>query len=158
MLKIGNFELMPAAKAKADECRYRLTGLAQGWPNQVQARSSIGAGTTTGNSLYRVKFAVSGDGWEGHTVVPSPSAERNYLVQGSATGEASLNAAAAAKRHLLSPADPVINPGRPVVNPALKAQAPYATQKKGDAVSLNLQPLPPAAPLVLPAQSPSALR
>ena len=62
------------------------------------------------------------------------------------------------RQHLLLPADPVINPGRPVANPALNAQTPYATQKKGDAVSLNAQPLPPAAPLVLPAQSPSALR
>ena len=156
MLKVGSFQLMSAAKA--NECRYRLAGLAQGWPNQVQARSSIGAGTTAGSSLYRVKFAVAGDGWDGRTVVPSPSAERNYRVQGSASAEASLNAAAATKRHLQSPAGPVINPGGPVMNPALKAQTPYATQKKAEAVPLNPQPPPPAAPLVLPAQSPSALR
>lgn len=154
--KVGSFQPMPAAKA--NECRYRLSGLAQGWPNEVTARSSIGGAKAAGNSLYRVHYAVTGDGWDGRTVVPRPSAERNYLVHGTASGEAGLNAAAAAKRHLLDPAGPVINPGSAVVNPALKAQTPYATQKRGDAVSLNPQPLPPAAPLVLPAQAPSALR
>jgi hypothetical protein len=44
----------------------------------------------------------------------------------------------------------------PLKAPAL---APLATQRnKADAVALNPQPLPPASPLVLPAQVPSALR
>jgi hypothetical protein len=154
MLKVGDFQPMPAAKP--DECRYRLSGLAQGWPNEVLARSSIGAGKAAGNSLYRVNYAVTGDGWDGHTVVPRPSAERNYLVRGTASGEAGLNAAAATKRRLLSPADPVVNPGSAVVSPALKAKTPYVMQKKADAVSLNPQPLPPSA--LTPAQVPSALR
>ncbi|MEO8655935.1 MAG: hypothetical protein ABI409_17555 [Ramlibacter sp.] len=107
MQKVGTFQLQPGQGA---ECRYRMTGLASGWPNEVVARSSIDPNKSAGNSLHRVSYHVSGDGWDGHNVMPQPSAERNYRVQGSAEASAVIDAGAAAKRKLQSPGDPVMNP------------------------------------------------
>lgn len=171
MRQVGTFQAMrPLA---ANECRYRLSGLAAGWPNDVLARSSIGATKVAGNSLYRVKFSVVGDGWDGRTVVPQPSAERNYLVRGNATGEASLDAAAAAKARVRSPGDPVVNPaglaagqvervrelgaatalGSAAAKPALGATA---VQQKAAPAALSPQLLAPST--LTPAQAPSAVR
>jgi hypothetical protein len=143
-----SFQPMPAAKA--NECSYRTSRLAQGWANEVLARSSIGTARAAGNSLYRVNCAVTGEGWGGHMLVPRPSAERNHLAHGTAIGEAGLNAAAATSRLLMPAAGPVVNPGSAFVNPALEANTPYARHRKADAVLLNPQPLPPVAPLTVP--------
>lgn len=155
MRQIGNFQLQPGTAE--GECRYRMTALATGWPNELKARSSIGAKKSTGNSLYRVNYALSGDGWDGHTVVPQPSAERNYRVHGSANATATLDQGLAAKKRVLQPGGPVINPG---ITPSKAAIAPAtgatAVLNKGKAVSLNPQPLPPST--LTPAQVPSALR
>ena len=169
MRKVGSFQLQPGAAG--GECRYRLTGLANGWPNEVLARSSIGAKKSTGNSLYHTSFLLAGDGWDGQTVVPQPSAERNYRVSGSVDAAAAVNPAVAARRDFLNPGGPVMNPAAPrqaaTINPTTGvtavqnksktsallatpsglnpvAQSPYAAVKnKADAVSLNPQPLPP---------------
>jgi hypothetical protein len=108
MRQLGTFQLTRGAAA--NECGYRLSNLAAGWPNEVLARSSIGANKVAGNSLFRINLSVVGDGWDGHTVVPQPGALRNYVVRGAGTGEASLDAGAAAKARARSPADPVVNP------------------------------------------------
>lgn len=130
------------------------------------AQAAVGARVllqeTNGNSLYRVNYALSGDGWDGHTVVPQPSAERNYIVHGAISGAATVDAAVAAKKALQSPGGPVINPqaskqakGSPTT--LLTAPSPPTrSTNKADAVSLNPQPLPPSA--LTPAQVPSALR
>jgi hypothetical protein len=153
--KVGNFQLQP--NVSAGECRYRMTGLAAAWPNEVLARSSIGAKKVTGNSLYKVSYALASDGWDGHTVVPQPSAERNYVVRGSANATAAVDPAVVAKRELLNPGGPVA--AKPA---AIDAKTKLGTvsplQQKANAVSLNPQPLPPASPTVLPTQVPSALR
>lgn len=185
MLSVGTFQA--ARPLAANECRYRMSGLAAGWPNEVHARSSIGTGKSAGNSLMRVNYTVSGDGWDGHTVVPQPSAERNFLVHGTVSGEATLDAGAAAKQRLRSPADPVINPAALGAANVLKARSTpgvafaepakgvraaavlgaagakpvlgttATAQQKADSVSLNPQPLPPSA-LTPIQQAPSALR
>ena len=160
--KVGNFQ--PELSASDSECRYRMTGLAAGWPNALQARSTIGAKKTTGNSLYRVNYALAADGWDGHTVVPQPSAERNYLVRGAVNSTATVNAAVATKKALLSPGGPEINPpaakpttaAKPLVTGKALASPLAKATNKADAVSLNPQPLPPST--LTPAQVPSALR
>jgi hypothetical protein len=171
MRQVGTFQ--PARAAAANECGYRLSGLAAGWPNEVLARSSIGASKVAGNSLVRVNFSVVGDGWDGHTVLPQPSAERNYLVRGSAGGEASLDAAAAAKARVRSPGAPVVNPaglaatqvergrdaraatalGSAAAKPSLGGAA--AVQQKTEPAGLTPQVLTPST--LAPAQAPSAL-
>jgi hypothetical protein len=145
MQKVGTFQLQPSQGA---ECRYRMTGLANGWPNEVVARSSIDAKKNAGNSLHRVDYHVSGDGWDGHNVVPQPSAERNYRVQGSAEATAVIDAGAAAKRKLQSPGDPVMNPlatkgslgaKAAVVAVPAKANSPFLEQAKAATPALALQ-------------------
>jgi hypothetical protein len=171
MRQVGAYQPMRALAA--NECRYKLSGLAGGWPNEVVARSSIGATKVSGNSLYRVKFSVVGDGWDGHTVVPQPSAERNYVVRGAATGEASLDAGAAAKAGMRSPADPVVNPAALATTPLERSRNPRvvtgtgavtanpsvggatAVQKKADAPALNQRWTAPST--LTPAQVPGAL-
>lgn len=168
--QVGAFQ--QARPTALNECRYRLTGLAAGWPNEVLARSSIGASKVSGNSLFRVNFSVVGDGWDGHTVVPQPTAERNYLVRGAASGEAALDAGAAAKARVRSPGDPVMNPVTLAASPLDQVQAPRAAgtsvgvaarqppgaapaQKKVDVPALNPQLLAPST--LAPTQVPSAL-
>jgi hypothetical protein len=172
MRQVGTFQPMRAAAA--NECGYKLSGLAAGWPNEVLARSSIGASKVAGNSLFRVNFSVVGDGWDGHTVVPQPSAQRNYLVRGAATGEATLDAGAAAKARVRSPGDPVVNPAALAATPLDRARdtraaatgpgalaakpslgAATSLQKKADAPAFNPNVLSPST--LTPAQVPSAL-
>jgi len=174
MRQVGTFRHMRAAAA--NECGYSLSGLAAGWPNEVVARSSIGATQVSGNSLVRVGFSIVGDGWDGHTVVPQPNALRNYLVRGSATGEATIDAAAAAKARARSPGDPVVNPATLAATPLdrapdsraaaaatagpLAAKPSLATtinsQQKAEPPALNSRGLAPST--LTPAQVPSALR
>ena len=170
--QVGTFQPMRAAAA--NECRYLLSGLAAGWLNEVLARSSIGAGKVTGNSLFRVNFSVVGDGWDGHTLVPQPSAERNYLVRGTATGEATIDAGAAAKARVRSPGDPVVNPATLAATPLDRAQdtraaltgpgafaakpslgAATSLQQRAEQPALHPRALSPST--LTPAQMPSAL-
>jgi hypothetical protein len=172
MRQLGTFQHTRAAAA--NECGYSLSGLAAGWPNEVVARSSVGAGKVAGNSLVRVGFSIVGDGWDGHNVVPQASAQRNYLVRGSATGEASIDAAAAAKARVRSPGDPVVNPATLAATPLDRAQDSRAAavtagalaakpslgaatnvQQKAEQPALNSRGLAPST--LTPAQVPSAL-
>lgn len=104
---IGTFQPLPGANA--GECRYRLSGLAAGWPNQVSARSTIGAGKSAGNSIHRVSYAEAGKGWDGHEVVPQPDAERYYLFRPSLEGSAAVDPAGELKRRAPNPLDPRTN-------------------------------------------------
>jgi hypothetical protein len=171
MLQVGKFE--PVRSTAPNECGYRMSGLADGWPNEVRARSSVGASKVPGNSLFRLSFALVGDGWDGHNVVPQPNALRNYIVRGSAAGEASLDAGAAAKSRIHSPADPVVNPAalaaspidrvqasRTAPGPAAQAGAPSqgaATSLQNKANAPALKPNVLAPPTLTPQQVPSAL-
>jgi len=107
MRSVGTFQMLPGANA--GECRYRLSGLAAGWPNEVAARSSIGAGKSAGNSIYRTTYAVVGDGWDGREVVPNVDAERYYVVKASLQGSAVVDPAATLKQRAPNPLDPRTN-------------------------------------------------
>ena len=162
---VGSFQLLPSSAA--GECRYRLSGLAPGWPNALAPRSSIGAGKGAGNSLHSTHYAVVGDGWDGRTVVPQPNAERNYVVRASLEGSASVDPAAALQHGAANPLDPRtsaidrVTPGTAATRPPGAGVTPKATVPAkaatgmvsertrvapGAAVSLNPQPLPPDPP------------
>lgn len=162
--KIGGFQRQ--ASTNDSECRYRMTALAAGWPHRFKAHSSIGAKKATGSALYRVSQSLSGDGWDGHNVVPQPSAERNYLVHGAISASATQDLGSATERRLRSPGEPVMNPTATTATalPATLLSSP-STLKKGvgtqaaapspsalpaaatrvDAMSFNPQRLPPKA-------------
>ena len=131
---VGSFQVLPGSAA--GECRYRMSGLAAGWPNQFLARSQIGVAKMAGAAPHHPHTILLGDGWDGRTVVPQPSAERNYRPAGS--GAATAMAAAPVRPLALAPANPLAS-----------------ATNKANKVSLNPQPLPPGA---LPTQVPSALR
>ena len=165
---VGTFQMLPSSAA--GECRYRLTGIAAGWPNALAARSSIGAGKSAGNSVHSTHYAVVGDGWDGRSVVPQPSAERNYAVRASLEGSATIDPAATLKQGRANPLDPrtsatdrvttgavasrspTVQPGttKATVTSIGKAPSSFASDRvpsgRGDAVSLNPQPLPPDPP------------
>jgi len=164
---VGSFQLLPSSAA--GECRYRLSGLAAGWPNALAPRSSIGAGKSAGNSVHSTHYTLVGDGWDGRTVVPQPNAERNYVVRASLEGTASVDPAAALKHGAANPLDPRSSPIDRVTTGTVATRSPSAlivTPKAtvpgkgptvsasqrthvavpGAAVSLNPQPLPPDPP------------
>lgn len=131
MRSIKTFQRLPGAAS--GECRYRVSGLAQGWPNEFVARSSVGAGKNAGNAIHFVKYSLAGDGWDGHTVVPQPDAVRNYVIQASLGGSAAVDPAGVLKERGPNPGGPVSNPtdrvGTGVLSPH-SGSAVLPTQRK----------------------------
>ncbi len=134
--QVGSFAAHPV---DAGSCAFTLSGLASGWPN-VLAASVIdgGAAKSSGSSIYRVSFALAGDGWEGRTVVPQPVADsRHYRVSRSIdTTAIKVNGSGSIKEIVRQKTDPRINPAD-TNTISQKAASGY------DTVTLNPQPLPP---------------
>ncbi|HUL68597.1 MAG TPA: hypothetical protein VLW55_28665 [Burkholderiaceae bacterium] len=175
--KLGSFQAVPMADG---ECRYRLDGMAVGWPNSLATSSTINANKTAGNSVHSTHYTLVGDGWDGHTAVPQPAIERNYVIRTAIEGSAVLDPAATLKHGAVNPADPriqVIDRVMPeaaastaqgaVVGQGKQAVPPKAASRFGstrartavpDAVSLNPQPLPPDPDPLLPPSRLSPIR
>ena len=67
MRQVGSFSAQPSG---AGECRYRIVNLAAGLPHKLQTRS-----------CKQAKFALRGEGWNGHLITPNPSVERNFIME-----------------------------------------------------------------------------
>ena len=148
--QIGTFQ---ASQVDASTCSFTLTGIANGWPNVLTARLLEGnAAKSVGSSLYRVSYSLSGDGWDGHNVVPQPVASaRNYLVSRSLDATATESAGHAAHSRTQR-TDPRINPAdvytrRVTADNVQVIASPVSDRvtQTADTVSLNPQPLPPAS-------------
>jgi len=162
---LGSFQAQQSTAG--GECRYRLSGIAVGWPNSLKTTSTIDAGKSTGNSLHATHYALVPDGWDGRTVVAQPSSERNYVIRGAIEASALLDPAATLKHGAVNPADPriqatdrmatdtapsrsqaaMVGQGKAAL-PA-KAATTFVTRARAtnaDAVTLNPQPLPPDPP------------
>jgi hypothetical protein len=173
---VGSFQRLPST-AGAD-CRYRLSGIAVGWPNSLNA-ATLDGNKSAGNSIHSTRYTLVGDGWDGRTVIAQPSIERNYVIRGEIEATAVVDPAATLKHGAVNPADPriqvadrlateattrpqgaTIGQGKAAptgkATPAFGAAKPRATN--ADAVTLNPQPLPPDPDPTSPARSQSAFR
>ncbi|MEO7056024.1 MAG: hypothetical protein ABI281_10455 [Caldimonas sp.] len=66
----------------AGECRYRITGLATGWQNDLapKGRTESSEVTATRNGAKRMRVSLRGDGWDGVKVTPQPAARGDYVI------------------------------------------------------------------------------
>ena len=162
--KVGSFQLVSGV---AGECRYRVSGLAAGWPNVFSAHSIVGNVKRADNSVHSIRYTLAGDGWDGHNVTPQPSAERNYVVKTTLDAVMVVAPSATLKHEQLKRFDPHVNPvletgaqqrvilaaqGATLGTAAVGQGRALATtlaataigSNRGAAVALNPQPLPPA--------------
>jgi hypothetical protein len=96
--KIGEFRL--ESVGPAGECRYRLTGLATGWQNQLTLKSKLEAVASADLKKRSLRYTLKGDGWDGHNVVPLPAAQGNYLIVVSPAADAALDPELTANRRV----------------------------------------------------------
>lgn len=77
---VGEFRL--EGSGPAGECRYRITGLAPAWQNDLapKGRTDIAEVTATRNGPKRLRVTLRGDGWNGTRVTPQPVAQANYVI------------------------------------------------------------------------------
>jgi hypothetical protein len=142
--QVGSFSAQPGA---AGECRYRVTNLAAGWPNQLQTRNCKG-----------LRYALRGEGWDGDVVKPNPAVERNFVME---TPTECVDAALLHNNQpygKVQPDDPGVRFGQqaqvlvqasslkaPAVNPAGTGTLNKAAFTQPALAALNPQPLPPKA-------------
>ena len=152
--KVGSFQLQSTA---AGDCRYRMTGLAAGWPNQFTTPAMTGKTIGINGVGHSMIYAITGEGRDGHNVVPQPSAERNFAIKFGMDRATALIPAGTIPQvqqaQFEKPVNPLLGGGiatRPVLA-VVQAVAPTAvqpatgiTQNRGGLVALNPQPLPPA--------------
>lgn len=95
---LGDFRL--EGTGPAGECRYRITGLAAGWQNDLVAkgRTDVAQVAVVHNGPTRYRTTLQGDGWDGVHVTPLPSAERHYVVVTAPLAGAALDPEIAANR------------------------------------------------------------
>lgn len=169
--QVGTYSAQSAGNGA---CRYRVSGLAAGWPNELKTRScgSAGAG--------HARIGLVGEGWDGHLVVPQPSADRNYFIESPLECAQGYAQAQAVPQKRVTPGDPMVHwdaaaltatpsrvtpslvPSKPaaavtaVVSAAPGAPAAFGTTAltsmsspsalgQANRVALNPQPLPPKA-------------
>ena len=105
---VGDFRL--EGTGPSGECRYRISGLATGWQNDLvpkgKTESNDVAMTRNGSKRYSV--SLKGDGWDGTRVTPQPAAQGNYAIVIGPAGSAALGDELAANRVV-----PSLGVGRP---------------------------------------------
>ncbi len=77
---VGDFRL--EGIGAAGECRYRITGLAAGWQNDLapKGRTEVAEVTAVRGGPKRYRVTLQGEGWDGTHVTPQPAAQGNYLI------------------------------------------------------------------------------
>lgn len=166
---VGDFRLDGAGAA--GECRYRVTGLAPGWQNDLALKGKTETAEVVAlrnQPKGKFSYTLKGDGWDGTHVTPQPAAQGNYVIDIRALANPTIDPSVIANRQIpqvgVGPrpntgdrfgtdatlAATTTQPARGLTpapttgfaNPAATALASMRNQP-GTTVSLNPQPLPP---------------